>query len=394
MKIRKYLSPDDSGGGTLPPSLADIDKGTGIQSGDGSQKPSDLQQAQQQQQKKDPPADPPAPPAEPVEGLNEDGSLQEGYIKGEDGKVVKDPDYKPAKEGDDGDTDDAGGDDSTDDTDFWEDVDKLHGEELKVEYPEGIDPMSPEGAYHREKAVAGRAMEKFEAHLKATDPRGYAYLLHRQAGGSDEDFFSQKTFSLPEYDAFKDSADVQVRVLKSSLISKGLDDESAQMLVDKAIKENKLFDKADAAYQSAKDQYEKELAAVEKQNQQAESQYRTSVNALNQKLITTVNEGKGLNIMIPDTDKAGFTNFIRDHIEYDKGTGKFLFVQPAGEDFERQLEALYLLYKKGDLKSLIQRQAQTQNRKRLGKVIEKSRQQKPGGDDTSQKPAFVPLGSL
>ena len=303
-----------------------------------------------------------------VEGLNEDGTLQEGYSKDADGNIVKNVPADDNEEEEDDDT-------------FWQDVNKLHGQEIVVEYPEGVDPLAPEGVYHREKAIMAKSVNDFEAHLKATDPRGYAYLLHRQAGGDDESFFSKKTFSLPNYDEFKDNIELQTRLYRQSLVSKGLPEDSVQVLIDKAIKDNKIFDYSDAAYKAAEKEYADELKDIEATNERNRAEYTKSVNLLSQQLNEKIVEGKGLNLIIPDTEKQPFTSFVKEHIEIDNG--RFVIVQPIGDNLDRQLEALYLLYKKGDLKSLIKREAQTTNVRRLSKVIDKSKSSnKPAGAET------------
>jgi hypothetical protein len=393
---RFYDAGANGGGGSSQPTLSEI------WGGDGTPKPTDLQQAQQQQQQQNPEGQ---NNNEPAEGVNPDGTLQEGYIKDAEGKVTKDPNFKPAEggQGDEGDegTGDEGdnADDNTEDGFSFADVDKLRGVELKVEYPEGMDPLSPEGVYHREKAVEQYAVEQFEEHLRKTDPRGYAYLLHRQAGGSDEDFFAQKSFSLPEYESFKDDKDQQIKLYKQSLISKGLDESIAQMAVDQAIKDNKLFQLADAEYKGAQAKYQKELADLEKANKAAEEAYQNKVNSVNAQLSSSIVEGKGLNLIIPDTDKTPFLNFVRERVRYDQSTGQFALVQTLdAEKVGRQLEALYYQYKNGDLKALIQREAQTQNRKRLGAQINKSKQSAGAGGANENRAGgptgFVPLGSL
>jgi hypothetical protein len=319
-----------------------------------------------------------------AEAKKEDGTLKDGYIE-VDGKITKDPNYKPAD-----DTPDEG---DTDPLKFWADVDKLHGAPIEVEFPEGVDPLSPEGVYIRDKAVAEKAIEGFDTHLKTTLPRAYAYMLHIQAGGDDASFFSEKSINLPEYNVFKEDVTLQTNIYKSSLLGKGLDDETAQLAVDKAIKDGVLFNKADAAYKETETQHKATLDELEARNYAAEKEYTTSVNNLNQQLTTAITEGKGMKFIIPDTEKVDFTNFVRKHVEYDGKEKKFLLVQKIDGELDKQLEAMYLLYKKGDLKGLITRAAQTQTVQRLGARVAASRQQqssvaddKPGG--------FVPLGSL
>lgn len=330
-----------------------------------------------------------------AEAFNEDGTLKEGYLKDDDGNLSKDPNFKPADntEGDDkGTTDDEGAEDPAA---FWADVDKLHGTALEVEYPDGMDPLSPEGVHYREKAIEARAVDNFDKYLKNQDARSYAYMLHRQAGGDDESFFYSKTFSLPEYDAFKESADLQSRLYKSSLLSKGLDEDTAQMAIDKAIKDGVLFDKADAEYKKAELSHANELEAIEDANKAAEAEYNTAVNTISQQISTAITEGKGMNFIIPDTDKAAFATFVKQHVEYDGQKKQFLIVQKVGEDFGKQLESMYLLYKKGDLTGLITRKAESKNVSKLRRTVDKSKQSNnTGGGDEGGTPKFTPLGGL
>jgi len=317
-----------------------------------------------------------------TEAKNEDGSLKPGYVE-IDGKITKDPAYQPADDNDD---------DSPEK--FFEDVNKLHGVDLKIEYPEGVDPYSPAGVHYRDKAMMDIGIQDFENHLKRTDPRGYAYMLHRQAGGSDDTFFTNKTFSLPEYDTLKDNIDSQVRLYKSSLVLKGLDEDTAQIVVDKAIKDGVLYNKADEAYKAIEQADADSLKAIEQAQAAAEQEYLASINNFNQRLTTSVVEGKGMKFIIPDTEKTAFTKFVKEHIEYDGATKKFLIVQKIEDSLDKQLEAMYLLYKKGDLSGLIQRSAETKNVARFKRVVDKSKTQAASGSDTSHKGAFVALGDL
>jgi hypothetical protein len=398
MKIRLFYEAGagDGSGGTLPPSLADIS------GGDGNPKPADLTEEAKKQA-----ADAAVAAAEQAaydalvkEATNEDGTLKEGYIKDEaTGKVSKDLNYKPADgDGNDDDGDGNDGDGSENPDDFWADVNKYHGVELKVELPENVDPLSPEGVYHREKQLMQKAVDSFEDNIKKADPRGYAYLLHRQAGGSDEEFFSKKSFSLPEYETFKTDADTQSRVYKASLIEKGLDAETAQVVLDKAIKDGKLFELSDAAYKAAEKAHQDELNAIEKKQQEGQERYNRTINTFNQALTTTITEGKDLQLVIPDAEKPDFLNFLREQVEYDPNTGKLMFVQAIDDKkMARQVEALYVLFKEGNLKNIIKREVQQERRKGLRRAVDKSKEQRSGGADDNNggnKGGFVPLGSL
>lgn len=318
------------------------------------------------------------------EGVNADGSLQEGYEKDAEGNVVKKAVAGEENEGD------------VDPLKFWADVDKLRGAPLKVEFPDDIDPLSPEAVIIRDKAIADETIETFVNHLQRADPRGYAYLLHRQAGGNDEDFFAEKTFTLPEYATFKENMDVQQSLYTSSLLSKGLSQSQAKALVEMAIKDGKLFELADAEYKHAESSHEKSLAEIQRKNTEAQQQYERAVQSLDNTIVQTIE--KGMKFIVPEADKVPFQNFIRESVEYDKQTNTFMLVKPLTKETPAsELEAFYLLYKKGDLSALIQRKAQVLNSNRLGQTIKKSNQSNANGGGQNPPPAAtdnVPLGSL
>jgi hypothetical protein len=201
---------------------------------------------------------------------------------------------------------------------------------------------------------------------------------------------------LPDYEAFKEDADTQIRVYKSSLISKGLADEQAQMLVDKAVKDGKIFELADAEYRHAETEHTRSLDEINRKVAAANERYTTAVNQMNATLQVTVEKGDGMKWIIPDTEKPGFLNYLRNSVEYDKETEKFLIVQPVGkEELARQIEAMYLIYKKGDLSSIIKRKAATANAQRLGQVVDKSKGVPLKGKTADDgKVHSVPLGEL
>lgn len=323
-----------------------------------------------------------------AEAKNEDGTLKPGYRMNAENKVEVDPDYKPEEEAEE--------EDAQDPEAFWADVDKLRGRKLEVKYPDGVDPLSPEGVHIREKAVAEEAVVMFERSLQQKDPRSYAYMLHRQRGGTDETFFSEKSFSLPSYETFSNDADLQMSVYKNSLISKGLSEEVAQMAVDQAVKNGKLFAESDIAYKKLVEADQKVLQSTQQLAQQAEREYQQVVEKSTRQLTQFIDEGKGMNFIIPDTDKLPFKAFVQERMEYDANTKEILLVERfGGDDAARKLEALFLLYKKGDLKGLIKREAQTQNTRRLGQRV-KAANASPGSSSENKKDQteFVPLGSL
>lgn len=341
---------------TPNPSLADITSGGGgIESGDGEKKPADLAAAAQQQAT--PPAETPATTEKPlIDAAATEITEQEETAT------------EQAEE-------------TTEEGSFWDDVDKLRGTPLKVDWSQHtdadgkpIDPVTPQGALIREKVLVEEALQGWEDHLKKADPRGYAYLLHRQAGGTDEEFYSKSTPNLPEYEVFKDSIDLQISLYKKDLLGKGVDEDVVAATIDKVVKDGKIFDKADKIYKDTQRVQEKELKDIQDAQTAAQQEYTNNVNKLNTQLTTKITEGKGLRIIVPEADKMSFQQYVAERVQYHPTEKKFaVMLELGGEDTDRILEAAYLLYKQGDLNKMIKNEANSQNVKKLKRVVEKSK---------------------
>lgn len=290
--------------------------------------------------------------------------------------------------------------DEEDDTteDFWGEVDKLRGETIEIDWTKHldsennpIDPTSPQGALIREKAIAQNAIDKFEAHLSKEDPRAYAYILHRQAGGTDEDFFGNKTTVLPDYEEFKSSVDLQQKFYKESLVLKGVADKTAQKIVDEAVKDKTILEDADKEYQSRKVAQDKELANITKKLEQEQTQYAQKVAAFDKLLTDEISTNSTMKFIVPEAKKIEFTQYVRNQVQI--ADGKFYAVQEIEDkSLPRLLEALYLQFAGGNVKDLVIRQARTQNAQRLRLQVDKNK--KPKDSSTPPKGGKVVLGDL
>src|SRR5882757_2654448 len=229
----------------------------------------------------------------------------------------------------------------------WDDVDALRGEPLEVEWKDdqGAIPEeerdTPRGILARERTLEARAVERFEQTLMKTDPRGYQYLLHREAGGTDEEFFAKKTITLPDYDRFKESVDLQVKVYADSLRNAGLSEKSIKHETDRAVKDKEIFELSDAAYNKQKTDEEKDIVRLNLQLENDRVQYERNVQGL-KKAIETQIASKDMGIIVPDAKRIDFLNFVYQRVQRDEQTGAFLFAQVIDQkQLPRQLEALY-----------------------------------------------------
>lgn len=262
---------------------------------------------------------------------------------------------------------------------FWDAVDQLRGEKIDIDWSKHVDsagtpvdPESPEGVLIREKAIAAKAVKEWDAHLEQNDPRSYAYFLHRQAGGTDEDFFAMKTVSLPDYETFTNSVDLQSKVYRDALVRKGVGEKQAQMIVDLAIKDKELFTLADKEYKDYKTAEKNELDTLTAQLAEDEKVQAQKVQALETLLTNEINTNSTMKFIVPDTKKAEFTQYVTGKIQ--TAEGKFFAVQEITEKaLPRLLEALYLQFANGEISGLVQRAAKTQNVRRLKLAVDKSK---------------------
>lgn len=360
----------------LPPSLQDV-----FTPGDGTPKAPVLDP-------NTPPADgtgPKQPPApEKVEGVKEDGTLEEGYIKQDDGKVIKDPNYKPATDPAKAEGEEENEDDTTAEA-FYGTVSKLTGipeDAFKVEYPEGTDPLSPEGVALREQVIMEYGAQQFEAVLQQQDPRAYAYFIHRANGGTDEEFLgnSRGGYVLPDIANVESSADTQKAVYLQDLLMKGVDKEEADALVEAAIKGNKLIDKAKAAHKNIDSVQKQQLQRQQDTVKAAEEETNKAIAGMSTAIDKAI-DGE-ISYTVPANEKAAFKQFVLDNMQYDPTTKKFFLMQEVPQSGTKVLlESLLLQFKKGSLDTLVKKQAETKAVHRLRMQADRSKQKTPGSQD-------------
>lgn len=325
-----------------------------------------------------------APAVVPEEGLDADGNLLPGYRKDADGKVIIDPAYEPAEMSEEEET-----------TAFFERVNAITGDALDIEYPEGISPLSPEGIAHYTQVIREDAAIQFENYLAQKDPRAWAYMLHRNGGGTDEEFLSgNKGFVLPEKEQYDASADLQASVFKYNLKAQGLDDESIDILVKKAITDNKLKEKADAAYKYIDDAQKEELNSINKQSAERDQQTDQAIAGYLGKVDKAI--AGELKFMVPDSDKPAFKQFVIDNLRYDENTKTFSLVQQIPDDkLNTILESLFFQHKGGNLKALVEKQAKTIAAQGLRlKLKGVSGGPGSGAGSTKDEGSFVPLSAM
>lgn len=234
--------------------------------------------------------------------------------------------------------------------DVWAEVNALRGREVKFELPATVEPDTPEAIIHFEKAVREEERAQVMDDLKKSDPRLYAYMLHRQQGGTDEQFFNPNNPSkLPDINQLKESIDLQKEMYLKLLKARGMEADEAQVLIDKAVTDQTLAPKAEAAYNHFKTQDDNLAKELEDKSKEIEQANQTTAKALLEDAAKLITENSLL-FKIPETDKAGFSAFFQDSVLVDNGKA-YIALEIDGKNVatKEALEQMYLLYKKGDL---------------------------------------------
>lgn len=392
IRLFREAAAGGAGGGTEPLSLSDIEK-----------------RIADKMSGKEPVVDPVViPPIKSGDGkdklpdLTDKDKIPEGKKLDADGKtLIDDPEYKkpdpvidPKAPVVDPVVDDGDADDSDDPLAFWEDVNKRTGIPVKVEYPEGIDPISPEGVVLRETVVRDQAVAMWEDSLKERYPRAYAYMMHHMEGGSDAEFLNnERGVSLPDRVTVEGSIELQTNLYKNDLLNKGVDPDIVEAQLANTIKKNQLGEKALGIYDGILKDQQAELSRIEVRNKQAAEQFDKIVKTVSTKVEQSL---PNLGFVVPEARKTDFLKYVDDHMQYDRGTGKtYLVLDFDPENPKTHLEAMAFQFLGGDLNKIVQQKVTTKASQRLRQQADKTKVRQPTSqqDDTG-KDTFVPLSQM
>lgn len=293
---------------------------------------------------------------------------------------------------DEPDPDDEPADEPADDAEeFFKDVNALRGDELDVDYGD-VDPLTPEGIVLRDKAVEANAISLFEDHLEANHPKAYAFLLHSVAGKPEEEFFGQAADLdlLPTVEQVEASVEVQKQIVIKDLLDKGNSEKHANLLIKQMIEDSEL---EDAAKDSLKNQTERQAArleAIKAENDKVTNEKAAAITEMATFVDGVVNSGKIGNITIPEKERAEFAKVFKESVRYSNGTFQ-LVTNLSNDNLQEMFAKEYFAYKKGNLGTIVQAAAKTENVKRLKRTIPKVTTPQGGAHD---KTKYVTLGEM
>lgn len=276
---------------------------------------------------------------------------------------------------------------------FWEDVDKLRGETLDVDFGE-TDPNSPEGALLYEKAIREDELTKFEQHLKDNHPRAYAYMTHIMDGGKEEDFFklAGEPGTLPTEEELDADVDRQKDIVTRNLKAKGNTDKTIERIIKSAIIEDDLVEMSKDALKEEDQRQKAALRSAEENSAKEVAERQRQIDSVSTYVKQVAETGKLDNIIIPEKDRLPFAKAVTNSIRYENG--KFLVVSELNQDTAMKvLKEKFFSYKDGDLGDLISKAARTENTRRLQRTTQTT-QKKPLASGEQGNTSFVSLGEM
>lgn len=256
-----------------------------------------------------------------------------------------------------------------DNGDFWDDVDRLRGEALEVDFGD-VDPMTPEGALLIEQAARIDELNKFEENLKETHPRAHAYLTHILGGGSEEEFFKRagEPDRIPTEAELENDVELQKREIIQANAAKGVSQKAIDAIIKAAIADDELEEMAKEARKERVTQQEKAVKDALEASNQAAAERTQSLANINKYVGDVAATGKIGNITIPEKDRKEFAKSVGSNIQY--SNGKFLLVKELNDDnITKILQEQFFSYKNGNLEGLIEKAARTENTKRLLRTV-------------------------
>ena len=275
---------------------------------------------------------------------------------------------------------------------FWDQVDKLRGGDApEIDYGD-VDPETPEGALIRENFMIDQGIANFESFIETNYPEAYAFLDHLMSGGKKEDFFkvAEQLVTLPTEAELENDLKLQEDVMTRNMTRKGIPEKVIASTIKTLKADDELEEASKAALTEEADWEKKQIEKVRTDAEQVNKAKSEAVGQLNAHIDKVVSTGEVGGLVIPEKDRAAFGKAVKDSIRYDGG--KFIAItELTNDNLEQFFKEKFFSFKKGNLKELVERQARTENTKRLVKTIGNGT--KPKGSSTNGA-TITTLGDL
>ena len=195
---------------------------------------------------------------------------------------------------------------------------------------------------------------------------------------------------LPPLQEVKDSIDLQRRIYKQALESRGNSEKQVTALLKISVDAGELEADAEQAWTEIKARETAEFEKADKNNTDRLTREKYELNAMDGVINSTIASAENLKFVIPDADKAGFSQAFKNLIHYEDGN--FYLLKPlTKETIGQNLEAELFQYLGGDLTKLVERKATTVSSSRF---IRKAKATPGVPGSTSSSSGKLTLGQI
>lgn len=302
-------------------------------------------------------------------------AAEEAAKKVEPAKTVpppkEDPKTPETGEEDEGEGKEESGEDPDSDLAILEDIDKIHGRKIEVEYGD-TDPLSAEGLYKRDKAIEKRALEDYEEVLKKKAPQAYKAFLLEQQGLNPMDAFQEDYFDYTKIN-LKDAKDELLEDVYAEYLKKikKNDEEEVEEMIEAAKKKGTLGAKAEKGLESLVKWQKENDKEVENKAKDAKEKQDKAISTVKTKVTDIITKGQLNTFIVPEKEREPFAKAFLEKLRYHNGK-MVLYEEISDEELEARLQAEYFKRRKGDLKDLVVKEAKSESIRRLKRTVKEN----------------------
>lgn len=267
---------------------------------------------------------------------------------------------------------------------FFAEVEQHWGRSFEVQYPEGVDPLSPQGVFIREQALFEHAQTEFEQRLQELDPRGYEYLLHRRMGGADDAFFTTTSPALPDAEVLKGSVDLQKQLIRQDLLEKKVPKAYVDSLVNQMATDGQLEKESLRIHTERQAAEAQRLIDKQAKFDRDQQELEQKIDTLNKGLTKTLTED--LKLVVPAAKQAEYLEFFTQNLRTDENNNFVVTLPVDPAKLKSVMQAVYLVQTGGDLSGTVQRAAGQQQVRRLRSAVSANQSTHGQGTAGGNKP--------
>ncbi len=277
-------------------------------------------------------------------------------------------------------------DDSEQASKFFEQVEKITGREVEVDYG-NVSPLSPQGVALREKALVDSTLDSWLEEIETKFPQVFQALQYANNGGDPAELFTQTTSrDYTRVELKEDDTDLAKQILKEYYQAKGVKSEEKikKLIETDEDSESGIVKEAQSALAEMRtEQEEQRNQTLTAQKAKADEQKKRDT-----VLVTAIDEvlesrQLGSFKIIDKMEARQFKDFVLKNVRR-TGEGKYEFATPVdATTLQNALQYQFFQYKGGDLSKIIQQKAASENAAKL-KLKLKSEQGKVKKNTTEE----------